>query len=138
MNVWDYLDNSNFAGLAVFSLEDIIEVVKHYDSFVLPELYQAFTKEKENAIGKANKDLETLLPMARAKYEEAISNNDIPDEDPELVEAKINGRLRNDLINIIKKFFAQNVFAVSKWSLPNYKSNEKKAIILLDAFRGVA
>lgn len=127
MNIWNYLENSNFAGLTIFSLEDIIEAIKHYDAYVLSEDYRSFQSEKEAIRIKADNDIKTLLPEVIEKYDEAIKNDEIPDEDPEIVEARINGRLRNDLINLIKKYFNPNVFAIGKWSLPNYQSNDKKA-----------
>lgn len=47
MNIWDQFENSNFAGLAIFSLEDLLEAADEYPNFIYSENYQEYSNKKE-------------------------------------------------------------------------------------------
>ena len=120
MNIQDYLEYNNFAGLAIFSLEDLLEAADEYQNFIYSENYQEYLNKKEEYKKQYELDLKDKVERVREAYNKAIENNQIPDDDPDIVMAKVRSVYRNNIINLIRKYFAYNVFATGKLEIKNY------------------
>ena len=121
MNIWKYLENNNLAGLAIISLEDILNAFKYYKHFIADYNLKAFEEKKKNFDDKYNEDINKKVSIAIENYEAALRNNDIPDEDPEIVKAKINTEYRSNLISLIREYFDLGVFHRNKLYIPGFK-----------------
>ena len=129
MNIWDYLENGNFAGLAIFSLEDLLAASDEFENFAYPSNYQEIRTLKEEFKNKYEKDLDTKVKKAQDDYDKAVANGEIPNEDPTIVAQKVRSEYRNKLIWLLKNYFVQNEFVAGRLSIKDYKENnsiEKK------------
>lgn len=125
MNIWKYLENNNLAGLAIISLEDILNAFKYYKYFVANHNFKDFDDKRKIFDDKYNEGLNIKVSKAIENYEEAIRNNDIPDEDPEIVKAKVNSEYRSNLISLIREYFDLEVFHRNKLYLPGFKLDKE-------------
>ena len=63
MNIWDYLENNNFAGLAIFSLEDLLEEYNKPYIVVTFLSVLEMVKEKEVIINQENNFEKILIAL---------------------------------------------------------------------------
>ena len=63
MNIWDYLENNNFAGLAIFSLEDLLEEYNKPYIVVTFLSVLEMVKEKEVIINQENNFEKILIEL---------------------------------------------------------------------------
>lgn len=123
MNIWKYLENNNLAGLAIISLEDILSAFKYYKCFIADSNFKKVEDKKKVFDDKYNEDINKKVSVAIKNYEEAIKNNDIPDEDPEIVKSKINSEYRSNLIALIREYFDLGVFLRNRIYIPGFKED---------------